>query len=110
MILVIAEYKDGKLNPVTWETITAAQRLAEGEPITIAVPGSGVAAAAHELASAQVQEVVTIEHAALAAYTPDGHTAALADAIGQLSPSVVLLAHTYQTRDFAPKLAARLDR
>src|SRR5262249_38901966 len=43
-------------------------------------------------------------------YTPDGFTLALQDAIGQLSPSFVLLPHTYQTRDFAPKLAARLDR
>src|SRR5258707_10397898 len=30
--------------------------------------------------------------------------------IEQLSPSYVLLPHTYQTRDFAPKLAARMDR
>src|SRR5262249_50077955 len=43
-------------------------------------------------------------------YTPDGLTAALQDAISQLSPRYVLLPHTYQTRDFAPKLAARLDR
>src|SRR5205814_6463853 len=43
-------------------------------------------------------------------YTPDGYTAALQDAIAQLSPSTVVLPHTYQTRDFAPKLAARLDR
>ena len=29
----------------------------------------------------------------------------LQDAIGQLSPDYVLLPHTYQTRDFAPKHA-----
>jgi electron transfer flavoprotein alpha subunit len=57
-----------------------------------------------------VQEVVTIENAALEPYTPDGYTAALHQAMGQLSPSTVVLPHTYQTRDFAPKLAARLDR
>src|SRR5437763_405000 len=54
--------------------------------------------------------VRTVERAALEPYTPDGFTAALQDAIAQLSPSHVLLPHTYQTRDFAPKLAARLDR
>jgi electron transfer flavoprotein alpha subunit len=54
--------------------------------------------------------VVTVESAALEAYTPDGYVAALQDAIGQLNPEVVALPHTYQTRDFAPKLAARLDR
>src|SRR5262249_57800231 len=61
-------------------------------------------------AAADVNEVVTVEHAVLEPYTPDGFTAALQDAIGQLSPSHVLLPHTYQTRDFAPKLATRLDR
>src|SRR5207249_671495 len=48
--------------------------------------------------------------AALEPYTPDGHTAALQAAIAQLSPQYVLMPHTYQTRDFAPKIAARLDR
>jgi electron transfer flavoprotein alpha subunit len=54
--------------------------------------------------------VVTLDSPALEPYTPDGFTAALQQAIDQLKPSAVLLPHTYQTRDFAPKLAARLDR
>jgi electron transfer flavoprotein alpha subunit len=57
-----------------------------------------------------VKEVVTVESPALEPYTPDGFTAALEDAITELAPAHVLLPHTYQTRDFAPKLAARLDR
>jgi len=57
-----------------------------------------------------VKEVVTIDHAALQPYTPDGYTAALEQAMVSLAPSLVLLPHTYQTRDFAPKLAARLNR
>ena len=110
MILVIAEQRGGKLNRATWETIAGAQQLAAGQPIAIVLPGSGVQGVAGELAAAQVQKVVTIDHAALEPYTPDGYTAALEQAITQLSPSFVLLPHTYQTRDFAPKLAARLDR
>ena len=124
MILVIAEQKDGKLNRATWEAIVAAQQLAQvcsdgpggsGDKasawsITILVPGTNVGSVAAELAAAQVAEVVTVESAALEPYTPDGFTAALQDAITQLAPSHVLLPHTYQTRDFAPKIAARLDR
>ncbi len=108
MILVVAEHRAGKLNRATWESIAAAQPLAQ--PITIAVVGSGISAIAAELAAAQVQDVVTIEALELEAYTPDGFTAALAQVIDQLKPSLVVLPHTYQTRDFAPKLAARLDR
>ena len=112
MILVIAEQRDGKLNRATWETMVGAQQLAAttGAPITVLVAGAGGSAVASDLASAQVKEVVTVEHAALDPYTPDGFTAALQDAIAQLAPAHVLLPHTYQTRDFAPKLAARLDR
>ena len=112
MILVIAEQRDGKLNRATWETIVGAQHLsqASGAPITVLVPGVRSAAVASELAAAQINEVVTVEHAALEPYTPDGFTGALQDAITQLSPAHVLLPHTYQTRDFAPKLAARMDR
>src|SRR5260221_11345385 len=112
MILVIAEQRDGKLNRASWETIVGAQHLAQatGAPITVLVPGAGAAGVANELAAAQVKDVVTVEHAALEPYTPDGFTAPLQDAISQLSPAQVLLPHTYQTRDFAPKLAARMDR
>jgi electron transfer flavoprotein alpha subunit len=112
MILVIAEQRGGKLNRATWETIAGAQQLAgtTGTAITVLVAGAGGAAVAAELAAAEVKEVLTVEHAALEPYTPDGFTAALQDAIGQLAPAHVLLPHTYQTRDFAPKLAARLDR
>ncbi len=112
MILIIGEQRGGKLNRATWETIAAAQQLGNGDPITIALPGSTAeaGAAAGELAAAAVAEVVTVESPALEAYTPDGYTAALQSAIDQLKPSLVALPHTYQTRDFSPKLAARLDR
>src|SRR5437773_4056140 len=112
MILVIAEQREGTLNRATWETIAAAQQLGgtSGTPIVILVPGASVQPVANELAGAKVKEVVTVESAALEPYTPDGFTAALQDAVTQLSASHVLLPHTYQTRDFAPKLAARMDR
>ena len=113
MILVIAEQRSGKLNRATWEAIAGAQQLAaaqNNEAVSVLVAGSSAPGVASELAAAAVQEVVTIDNPALEPYTPDGYTAALQQAIAQLSPSTVVLPHTYQTRDFAPKLAARLDR
>jgi electron transfer flavoprotein alpha subunit len=111
VILVIAEQRDGTLSRATWETIAAAQALAGGEAITIVAPGASVAAAAQELAAAAgVAEVLVAEHPALAHYTPDAWTMALHGVIEQVSPAVVLLPHTYQTRDFAPVLAARMRK
>jgi len=109
VILVIAEQKDGKLNRASWEAIVGAQQL-DPSAITVLAPGASAASVAADLATASVKEIVTVEHAALEPYTPDGFTAVLQDAIAQLAPTHVLLPHTYQTRDFAPKLAARLDR
>ena len=106
MILVIAEQKDGKLNRASVEAIAAAQQLSM--PLKIAVAGQNVGAVASELA--QYGEVLAVDHAALAQYTPDAFVQALQQVIEQVSPALVFLPHTYQTRDFSPMLATRLDR
>lgn len=107
MILVIAEQRDGKLNRATWETIAAAQQMAGGLPIKVAVLGPA-GTVAQELAGGGIAEILTVDDPALATYTPDAWTTALAGVIKAAAPQIVLLAHTYQTRDFAPMLAARL--
>ena len=106
MILVIAEQRDGRLNRATWETIAAAQQA--GGPVKVAVAGAD--AAAGEAAAADVAEVILLESAALSEYTADGYVIALRALIDQEQPAQVFLPHTYQTRDFAPALAARLGR
>jgi electron transfer flavoprotein alpha subunit len=109
-VLVIAEQRGGKLNRASWETIAGAQQLAGSGTVVVALPGTNVGSVAGELATAQVKEVVTVDSPALEPYTADGHTAALQQVVAELSPDYVVLPHTYQTRDFAPKLAARIDR
>ena len=108
MILVVAEHREGKLNRATLETIAAAQSA--GSPVKVAVLGSGVDGVAKELAAADVAEVLTIDDAALKEYTADGFVLALEQLIGRENPERVFLPHTYQTRDFAPALAARVKR
>jgi len=108
MILVVAEQREGRLNRATWETIAAAQQA--GGPVKIAVLGSAVDAAAAEVAAADAQEVIVVDASPLAEYTADGYVMVLAALIGEEKPALVFLPHTYQTRDFAPALAARLGR
>ncbi|MES1255284.1 MAG: electron transfer flavoprotein subunit alpha/FixB family protein, partial [Acidobacteriota bacterium] len=109
MILVVAEQRGGVPVRATWEAVAAAQEIAGDEPIAVVVLGADIAAAAADVATAQVLDVLTLADAALALYTPDAYVAALGQLIAELAPSLVLLPHTYQTRDFAPTLAARLD-
>ena len=54
-ILVVVEQKDGKLNRVSWETLTGAQALAAeaGWGLEVAVVGSGVGHVANEVAANQ---------------------------------------------------------
>jgi electron transfer flavoprotein alpha subunit len=108
MVLVVAEQRQGKVNRASWEAIAAGQQA--GGPIAVAVLGSGLDAAAQELAAAAVGEVLTVDAPALEEYTADGYIAALQSVIEQTSPTLVFFPHTYQTRDFAPALAARLSR
>ncbi|HIE93488.1 MAG TPA: electron transfer flavoprotein subunit alpha/FixB family protein [Acidobacteria bacterium] len=108
MVLVIAEQRDGVLNKTSWETIVAAQQL--GQPVQVAVAGVDLQAVAAELAAADVEAVLTVEHPALSSYTPDGFVTAFAAVVTSEAPEYVLLSHTYQTREFAPRLAARLGR
>jgi len=106
MILVVAEVRGGTLNRASWEAVSCAQQLAASEPVTVLVPGGGDAA--RQVAEAGVGDVLAVEDAALASYTPDAQVATVAGAIAQTSPRLVVMAHTYQARDYAPRLAARL--
>src|SRR5579872_6573372 len=112
-ILVITEQREGKWNPVSFETLAAAQQMAAAQPasrVAGAVIGKGVRALADELAANQLAEVLVVEHNLLEQYTPDGFTIALRQAITQSQPDLVLFPHTYQVRDYAPKLAASLGK
>ena len=106
MILVVAEQRGGALNRASWEALACAQQVAAGEPLAVLMPGGGDAA--RVLAEAGAGEVLTVEHEALSAYSPDVQVAVVAQVIAQLSPRLVVMAHTYQARDYAPMLAARL--
>jgi electron transfer flavoprotein alpha subunit len=108
MVLVVAEQRDGKLNRASWEAIAGAQQA--GEPVRVALLGSGLDSAASELAAADVAEIIVVENPGLSSYTADGYVLALAALLEQEQPSLVFLPHTYQTRDFAPALAARINR
>ncbi len=111
-ILLITEQREGQWNKTSFETLAAAQQIASETQsrLSAIVIGKGVAALADELAATKLDEVLLVEHELLSAYTPDGYTVALKHAIAQAKPDLVLLPHTYQVRDFAPKLAASLGK
>jgi len=111
-ILVVAEQREGKLNRVSFETIRAAQSIAAetGWPVEAALIGSGLSGIASELAAAKLNKVYAVESPKLQHYTADAYVAALKQLVSERKPRLVLMPHTYQVRDFAPKLATALGR
>ncbi len=111
-ILLITEQREGKWHNVSFETLAAAQQIAKhtGGKLAGLVIGKGVAGLADQLAAKKLEEVLLVEHDLLEKYTPDGFSIALKQVIEQAKPDLVLLPHTYQVRDFAPKLAASLGK
>jgi electron transfer flavoprotein alpha subunit len=111
-ILVVVEQREGKLNRVSWETITAGQAIAAatGWTLEAAVVGSGAASIAGEVASKKVAKVYDLESPKLEPYTPDAFAAGLKQFLTSKQPKLVLMPHTYQVRDFVPKLATSMGR
>src|SRR5271157_3352118 len=110
-ILVIVEQREGKLNRISWETIAAGQAIAAqtGWTLEAAIVGSGVAAIASEVAAKKLAKVYDVESPRLEPYTPDAFAHALQEFLGKHPAKVVLMPHTYQVRDFVPKLATALE-
>jgi electron transfer flavoprotein alpha subunit len=111
-VLVVLEQQGGKWHRMSWETLAAGQQMgsAMGLPVEAAVVGSGVGALAAEAATKRCAKVYAVEHELLKEYTADGYTSAIEELIRKASPKIVLFPHTYQTRDFAPKLATRFGQ
>lgn len=111
-ILVVVEQREGKLNRVSMETLTGAQAISAqtGWPVEAAVVGDGISSVAQEIAGVKVDKVYVLESPQLQSYTPDAFSYALKGFLSQHQPRLVLMPHTYQVRDFAPKLATALGR
>jgi electron transfer flavoprotein alpha subunit len=110
-IWAVTQTEKGEAKGVSYETIAAGQKLAAalGRPLEAVVVGSGVRGAAEKVAVRKVDRVRLIDDAKLDPYTPDPYTAALRLAVEAEKPDYVLFPHTYQVRDWVPRLAAALD-
>jgi electron transfer flavoprotein alpha subunit len=111
-ILLFIEQRDGALNRTSLEAMVAAQRIAAetGDKVSAVVLGKGVGDVASEVANKRLESVYMVEDDKLSEYTPDGYVGALKQVVEKLDPKTVILSHTYQVRDFAPRLTAALGK
>jgi len=111
-VWVVLEERDEKIGRISWEAVAAGQKLGThlGLVVSAVLPGMRTEELAAEVATKALARVVRMEHALLGTYTPDGFTAALEQFIRAEQPDYVVFPHTYQVRDYAPALAARLGQ
>jgi len=111
-VWVVLEERDGRIGRISWEAAAAGRRLGEqlGQPVSAVIPGAETGSLAAEAAAKGFAKVVRVEHALLNAYTADAFTHALEQFFRAEQPSYVVFPHTYQVRDYAPALAARLGQ
>jgi electron transfer flavoprotein alpha subunit len=111
-VLVVLEHRGGAYNRMSWEALAAGQQIAAaaGQPLSAAILGSDLESLSGELANKKLDKAYRVEHVLLKDYTTDGYVSALEQFIKKLDPSFVVFPHTYQVRDFAPRLAARFGQ
>jgi electron transfer flavoprotein alpha subunit len=109
-IFVFIEHKGGALNKTSLEAVAAAQKLGGdiGQKVSAVVLGSSPLA--NEIAAYDLEKVISVGNEKLADYTPDAYAAALEQVVRATNPEYVIMSHTYQARDFAPKVAARFQK
>jgi electron transfer flavoprotein alpha subunit len=110
-ILVFAEHQGGRIFRPSWEAMAAGQRLAQDLGLTLSavVLGSNASELASQVAPAELTDVLAVDSPQLREYTVDGYAAALSEVLRQRKPRLVVFSHTYQARDFVPKLGAALN-
>ena len=111
-VLVVVEQREGRIARISWEAVAAGQKLGATLtlPVSAAVVGAQTESFAAEIAARPLDKVFRVEHPLLARYTPDGFSLALHQLIQAESPACIVFPHTYQVRDYAPALAARLGQ
>jgi electron transfer flavoprotein alpha subunit len=111
-ILAIVEQRDGKLHKMALEALAAAQQFGRelNQHVYVAIAGAGADQAVQSLTGYRIDRIHVVTHNLTAQYTPDGYTIAFRQLIEQHHPQYVIFPHTYQVRDFAPKLATAMNR
>ena len=108
-ILVLGEVRDGSLRNVSFEAVAAAKLASEGGEVVGVLIGESVQSLGSEFIQYGTDRVIVVENEKLAQYTSDGYSQALLQAIESESPDGIIIGHTAQGKDLAPRIASKLD-
>ena len=105
-ILVVLEDNHGSLHRMSKEAVAGAQKM-DGTVTALAIGGNAEALAG-ELSGIDLTEVITVNHGLVSSYNADGYSEVVKQVIESESYLSIVAGHTYQTRDYMPRLSAKL--
>ena len=106
-IIVIIEHKDGKMHRMSREAIVGAQKI--GGQITALVIGKDHEKVVNELLNYEIEKTIVVDHDLIPAYNADGYKEIVKQVFDSIDPKFIVAGHTYQSRDFMPRISAVLD-
>jgi electron transfer flavoprotein alpha subunit len=108
-ILCFIQTLDGKANNNSLESLFAAQEISKNNNAEVhaVVFNKDVAT---KLSSYKLNSVIYINNSELETYNPEYYLKSLELLNNELNPDLLIFGHSYETRDWVPRLSARLDK
>jgi electron transfer flavoprotein alpha subunit len=110
-ILAVVEQRDNKFKKAAYEVVATARTLANqtnGEVIALVI-GSTVQTIAAELGAYGATKAIAVQHPKLEKYSATAYAKIVAEIAAKEQATVVLLSATAAGKDFAPRVAVKLD-
>jgi electron transfer flavoprotein alpha subunit len=109
-VMIYGEIKGGKIKKTAFELASEGRKIADklGGDLGAVVMGSKAAESAGDLGRYGVDTVYVLEGPELETYNSEFYAQALAKVIAEKKPEIVLIGHSMQGKDLAPRTAAKL--
>jgi len=107
-VLAVLEQRGDTLRKVSYEVVTAAQRLGGTIEAVVCATTGGAVQGAEQLGKFGADKVVTLTNPSFAKYEPEGSAQALADRARQGGYEALVFAASATGKDLAPRVAAKL--
>ena len=107
-ILIYIQSAENKINPISLEALAAAQELKKQRNAEIYVVTFSDKIS-NDLAQYDINEIIYVDNDNLKEYSPLHFLEAFNQLNNKYNPDYLIFGHTYETRDWVPRLSARLD-
>jgi electron transfer flavoprotein alpha subunit len=109
-VMIYGEIKGGKLKKTAFELASAGRKLADelGGDLGAIVIGSQAEQFAPDLAKYGADTVFVVESPDLDTYNSEYYAQVLAQIVQEKQPEILLISHSMQGKDLAPRTAAKL--